>query len=434
MLNKQIKVLFTMFFLVIALITVNAQESSPVRVYRVQFAASKTFIEPSYFERKFSLEDSIKYFEKDGWYKYYIGDFKTRVDAEDYYHETGDVGYVISILTAVPAYLSEGSEQIVSPGDTVGQEIPGIDSTAISRQDSIDSIYNRKIRMADSAFNAGDYELAKSLYRETAELKPDLAYSMLQVDKIINLEAAELESGKKGLSGLQIFFIGLIVFIIAVILSRVFGRKKKPAESNLEKEDEPVKPLEPVDQGYLTGDEPFKFLDDPQKDLSSWDQMKILEEIREKKIDIPDFSYWLGSENLSVVGFSLRMIRSFDQRSAYRAVLGLLGHQNDEIRAEVIVTLGELGVREALESLRTKFESENLTNRMLILRAMARIPDESNIDFLKELLKTSGNIQIEAAYALASIPSVGVKGVQEVLEDLGKDSERIARHILINKL
>jgi hypothetical protein len=413
---------------------VMSQEAERVRVYRVQFAASKTFIQPSYFEKKFSLDDSIKYFEKDGWYKYYIGDFKSRAEAEEYYHETGDAGYVISFLADSPEYLAQDTGQAEAVQDSPDIGAPEKDTVSADIiKDSIDNVYGRKIALADSAFKAGDLELAKKLYRESAELKPGLAYPMLQVDKIINMEAEELESGKDGISGLEIFLIGLGVFIIAVVLGRIFGRKKKPGgEIAEEKEEEEIPSA--AGEGHLIGDEFFVFLDKPGKDLSSWDQLKILEEIRDKKIELPEFSYWLNSENLSVLGFCLRMIRSFKQRSAFHDVLGLLSHSNDEIRAEAVVTLGELGNKDALKALREKFESENFTNRMLILRAMARIPDDSSIEFLKELLKTSGNIQIEAAHALASIKSVGAKGVHEALEDLGQDSDRIARHILINKL
>ncbi len=93
-----------------------------------------------------------------------------------------------------------------------------------------------------------------------------------------------------------------------------------------------------------------------------------------------------------------------------------------------------LGNRDVLALFRDKFDKETYTNRMLILRSMARIPDPSNIDFLKDLLKVSGNLQVEAAHALSAIESVGIEGVEKALKDLGISSEIIARHILINKL
>lgn len=360
---------------------VRAQETEKIRVYRVQFAASKTFIEPSYFKDKFQLEDDIQYFEKDGWYKYFVGDFDTREEAIEYYHATNDVGYVISMIIDRPAAVRKDTTEDIIPADSVA-----------------------------------------------VDEKPDSTGMDLPLG--LDTEDKEAEPERRGLTGWQIFFIGLLIFALAVFVSWFVSARNRKKDVISMTEGHEVE----FDGGYLSGDEPFAFLDDPGKDLSSWDQLKILEEIRAKNLEIPEFSFWLNSDNISVLGFCLRMIRSFGQQSAYHGVSRLLEHKNDEIRAEAIVTLGVLGNKEILEVFREKFESEGLTNRMLILRAMAKLPDDSSIDFLKELLKTSGNLKIEASYALAAINSVGIKGVQEALEDLGQDSERIARHILINKL
>jgi hypothetical protein len=184
----------------------------------------------------------------------------------------------------------------------------------------------------------------------------------------------------------------------------------------------------------LSGKESFSFLDQTEKDLSGWEQLRLHEQIKGMKKAPPEFSSWLESENLSIVTFCLRMIRSFGQSGAYSAVVRLLDHQDDDIRAEAFVTLGEIGNRQVLGLLREQFDTESYTNRMLILRAMARMPDDSNIDFLNNIINNFGDYRIEAAYALASIKTVGIEGVEEALKDLGEGSEIIARHILINKL
>jgi len=73
-------------------------------------------------------------------------------------------------------------------------------------------------------------------------------------------------------------------------------------------------------------------------------------------INVPEFSKWLNSENEGVVTFSLRMIKIFRQQSAFNGIIPLLKHQSITIRNEAIITLGKLGINEALIYLRNIYK------------------------------------------------------------------------------
>ncbi len=439
-LNKYIKgfllIALILFFMGIKPLSAY-QEVEKIRVYRVQFAASKTFIQPSYFQTKFKLEEEVQYFVKDDWYKYYVGDFETEAEATSFYHETNDVGFVISSIIDKPIEIEEDTVQTLVPVDSLGSKLEDREGAGLISTDSLDRVFNMKLQQADSAFLASDFELAKSLFLETSSMKPDLEYSRVQLEKIEQMaEEGVNEVRNRSLGWLRILLILLIIFILIMLIrwSIRYMNSRQGTASEVEEEGISGDDKDREVEHWLSGKAPFSFLDRSDKDLSGWEQLRLYEKIRERKKAPPEFSFWLDSENASIVAFCLRMIRSFEQTGAYSAVVRLLDHKDDEIRAEAIVTLGELGNRQVLGLLRERFDMETYTNRMLILRAMARMPEKSSIDFLKELLKIPGDFRIEAAHALASIKSFGIKGVEKALKDMGEESETIARHILINKL
>jgi len=412
-----------------------SQDTGKVRVYRVQLAASKTFIQPAYFKAKFKLDEEIEYFEKDGWFKYYVGDFNTEAEALEYRSETGEVGFVFSALIDKPVDdVIDYEDDVIAADNTVPLQADTL-HVVLVETDSLNDLFNQKIRLADSAFHASDFELAKKLYTETSSMKPGLAYSGLQLEKIEKaLKDGRLDAGdiKKGYRRL---LLSLVLFFAAILLlwfvRRLILRKPVAGANDSENPDE-INSGE-VEQ-WLSGKKPFSFLGNTGRNLSAAEQVRLLDEMRRRRMHPPEFSQWLDSENISIVLFCLRMIRSYRQEDAYGPVVRLLDHDDEEVRAEAIVTLGEIGNRQVIGLLREKYVSESYTNRILILRAMGRMPDEANIDFLSELLKDPGDFRIEAAHALASVPSFGIAGVERVLKDLGADSELIARHILINKL
>lgn len=412
MLNKPFKNLLFALILIFCVGLGQAQETERVRVYRVQFAASKTFIQPTYFQKKFNLEDSIRYFEKDDYYKYYIGDFDTRVEAEDYYHKTNDAGYVISMMI---------DKAIVPEQDTMQQQVEP-DTIVVTTEDTL---------KLDTARPSNQNKVLEEPVIQNNKIK------------LTNFQKLIISCG---------FFL-LVLIIVMIIWSRIRSKRKAALElADMEfleyDEEELVDQKELiVDEGLIEIDEPvlvdveekelvnpFAVLDDPANNLSGWDQLRMLKMIKDGKVDPPDFSFWLDSDNSTIVAFCLRMIRSLKPENAYKAVSRLLHHKKDDIRAEAIVTLGMLGNKDTLSLFRKRFDQETYTNRMLILRSMTRIPDDSSIEFLKDLLTVYGNLQIEAANALASIESVGIEGVEKILEENAISSETIARHILINKL
>jgi HEAT repeat protein len=98
------------------------------------------------------------------------------------------------------------------------------------------------------------------------------------------------------------------------------------------------------------------------------------------------------------------------------------------------MTLGDLGNVEALALLKDRYGYESQPGKVQILKAIGKIPDESNIEFLRGVLEPSSELRLEAADALARIETFGIKGIETILRRSDEDLQAVARHILDNKI
>jgi HEAT repeat protein len=184
----------------------------------------------------------------------------------------------------------------------------------------------------------------------------------------------------------------------------------------------------------LNYEDPFSFLDKLEQYFTSWEQLHVYEMIQRYQIAVPDFTRWLTSRNESIIVFAIRMIRAFKQEDAYQQLIPFLQHHNYEIREETFMTLGDLGNVEALALLKDRYGYESQPGKVQILKAIGKIPDESNIEFLRGVLEPSSELRLEAADALARIETFGIKGIETILRRSDEDLQAVARHILDNKI
>src|SRR5665647_663257 len=63
-------------------------------IYTIQLTASKSYIDPAYYKKKFKLTDDVWYFEKDGYFKYVTGKYLTKEEAKAGMVQLGINGFV----------------------------------------------------------------------------------------------------------------------------------------------------------------------------------------------------------------------------------------------------------------------------------------------------------------------------------------------------
>ena len=518
--------------------------------YAIQVAASRSFIEPATIKRQAGTAQDVGYFTKDGWYKYYTGQYPTEQDATAAMNQMRLNGFVTQVTATREVVVQETTQPAVQT--PVGQPIVTGESAQAINRDSLATkeasdlaakeYYNEAIRKADSVYyQIGNLLVARKLYREASGIDPEKNYPRDQIREIdIRMKAEQ----SKGLFGkvklITAFIVVIIVVMIIVLIITLFLRSSRkrtqkqtqtlsheyqdavteylfdergvrpPILSQADTERKKQVLIDEIMQLYanlsgeisnklrelyvdlgldnesvqktkspqwhirakgfrelaqmnirvvndeiekclnstnnvlrmeaqlalvrLNFDDPFFFLDKLEQTFTSWEQLHVYEMIQRYQISVPNFTRWINSRNESVVVFCLRMIRAFKQGDTYAQILPLLKSHSKEIREETIITLGELENPDVLPVLKEKFPGEEQSSKVLILKAMTKLPDESNIEFLRQVLEPSNELRLEAAEALARIESFGVRGIETILKRSDEDLQAVAKHILDTKI
>jgi len=181
----------------------------------------------------------------------------------------------------------------------------------------------------------------------------------------------------------------------------------------------------------LNKEEPFWFLNNLETYFTPWEMLNIHQVVKKYKIEVPQFMKWLNASNDTVIIFSLKMIIIFKQIDATPKLKPLLSHENELVREQAIKAVGELSQPDLADTLKLIYKSETETNKLSIIKALERIPNERQIDFLREILENEKTytIRLEAARALYNIGPSG-KLKLRLLKDANKpDLDQIYNHV-----
>jgi len=131
--------------------------------------------------------------------------------------------------------------------------------------------------------------------------------------------------------------------------------------------------------------EGLEFLNILTNQLSEWDQIQLLEILQKfENQHIPDITKWLESSNNSVVSFSLKLAKIYNQYEAKDHIINLLNHSNQEIRIESINVLSHFGDIDSLIILKSDFNQRSIEEQVIIFKMMEDINEVSDIPFLLE--------------------------------------------------
>lgn len=164
------------------------------------------------------------------------------------------------------------------------------------------------------------------------------------------------------------------------------------------------------------------FLDTTTHRISEWQQLKILEVLKNKMdFQPPSFKHWLISKNKDVVLFSLRLMKHYSQSDGNQALIELLRHKNNEIIVAAVNCTKEFHVVEALETLKLVFWNGTVDIKINILHAIASLGSENDIEFLESIGIKESNFNVRSK-ALATINVIApmtvlpTKDIQDVDE------------------
>ncbi|MDG2432284.1 hypothetical protein [Flavobacterium sp.] len=131
----------------------------------------------------------------------------------------------------------------------------------------------------------------------------------------------------------------------------------------------------------------LSFLDILQTQLSEWDQIQLLEVLQRKNsLNLPDLTNWLQSSNESVISFTLKLAKIFNQYEIKEQVIQLFNHPNIAIRIEAIELVSPLGFHEATAILKKDSINRSTEEIIAILKMGEKMFTNEDIAFVSEFI------------------------------------------------
>lgn len=175
------------------------------------------------------------------------------------------------------------------------------------------------------------------------------------------------------------------------------------------------------------------FLDSTKHKISEWQQLKLLDVIRNREdYQPPRFKAWLTSNNSFVVLFALRLIKFYNQNDANASLIELIKHKNNQIKEEAIGCIKEFHVLEALETLKTVFWKSSTDLKIAILDAIGSLGTEKDIEFLQLIDKKESNFYVKSK-ALSSINAIDPERIMPSVGILDTSNYKIPDDITITE-
>ncbi len=131
----------------------------------------------------------------------------------------------------------------------------------------------------------------------------------------------------------------------------------------------------------------LRFLNNMKTQMSRWEQIQILEILKNKENHEPsDVTPWLRSENDSVVIFALSLVKIYNLIETKDELLKLIYHASEAIRIEAINVLGFLNISEIKDIIIADFSQRSLEEQLAVFNILEDLYDSSDEDFFKEQL------------------------------------------------
>ena len=188
----------------------------------------------------------------------------------------------------------------------------------------------------------------------------------------------------------------------------------------------------------LSDGNPYEFLHMLKKPLSLWEQVTLHELQIQHNLVVPDFKQWLSSENISLVMFALEMVSWYKQRGVGKDLIELFEHENEQVRNKAFKVCREIGLKMVFPALVHRYPEEIFKNKLEILHAFAKMPDEKYLKFLKSVLDTEDDVQlqIEATKAMENTGEPGISMLIKLMKSKSeyKNYQIIIRHVLDGRI
>jgi HEAT repeat protein len=188
----------------------------------------------------------------------------------------------------------------------------------------------------------------------------------------------------------------------------------------------------------LSEENPYEFLHLLEKPLAVWEQITLHEMLIQHNLKVPAFKQWFESDNISILVYALEMVAWFKQKGVGKEVISLFTHEEEKVRYTALRVAGDIRLKSSLPAMKKVYAEESIHNKLEILKAFARMPDEKNLKFLKSILDTEEDVQlqIQATKAIENMDEPGISMLIKLMKSKSeyKNYQIIIRHVLDGRI
>lgn len=181
----------------------------------------------------------------------------------------------------------------------------------------------------------------------------------------------------------------------------------------------------------LQGFDALRFLKNVKNQLSTWDQINMLEQLKlfpPKPLD--EMPIWLKSSNDSVVLLGLKILFEYPDDRYYSNMIICLDHSNPLIRYHAIRCCEKINVFDTNEKLENQYSKETIENQLLLLDVLMLLPEIPGAKLLVSLLKEPNElIRLKAAENIVKHYDKGLLLVESVEDNNKERKAQLIKHL-----
>ncbi|WP_312188196.1 HEAT repeat domain-containing protein [Sphingobacterium sp.] len=149
---------------------------------------------------------------------------------------------------------------------------------------------------------------------------------------------------------------------------------------------------------------PFRFMEENfDEEFTHLDKLRLHATLIKRSTSgkLPNLMRWAtNSRNPNYIIFVLREIGFFKQHDASGALVSLLEkHENREVRAQVVLTLGDLDYDQCIKVLVKRFELETALVREAILKTLGKLKSQEALKFLVDTYRSATDVNTKLIIA-----------------------------------
>lgn len=348
-------------------------------VFRVQISASRTQLPAGHFTRSpYYLNEQVDMEFRQGMYKYTVGKYSSFAEADVKRRSLNFSSFVVRLVESIAVQAEEQLiPEVIIPIDTAQRQ-----AYTRAQDDSIRNAarlaelivrYRAYILIADSLYNANDYENAKKEYQNAVSVQPLETYPRNRITEIDRMSERASVKGWAGripflLYGIITFIVIMIIVLVVIIVLR----------TRREKQDSKKDELRTEYQDTIT-----EYLFDEEK---SGDISKLKgADTKQKKQILIDEIMQLYSNLSGEISNKLRELY-FDMELDNESVKKIHSDQW-HVQAKGFRELAQMNINVVNEEIENCLNSSNNVLRMEAQLAMIRLNYDNPFGFLDKLQK-----------------------------------------------